>query len=152
MNLFSMIFEPRYSFEFCLHTFQSPDNPVIEGHFVHVRCASENLESDRFPTLSAIGEEPYEFAGPEPVRIDYSDEFARGKDIVYCATGDISTLIIVTLSYGSRTVEATLKSNSQAFNTSNNVNCRVRLRIRKYGISIMPSFMTEFKMTYKFFW
>lgn len=130
----------------------NPDSPTIEGHYVHVRCASEDPGSDRFPTLSVIGEEPYDFAGSDPVRIDYSDDFARGKDIVYCATGDISTLIIVTLSYGSRTVEATLKSNSQANNTSNNINCRVRLRIRKYGISIMPSFMTEFKMTYKFFW
>lgn len=98
-----------------------------------------------------MGDEPCEFSGPQPVQINCQDH-VRNKDLVYYTIGDISTLIKLKLTYGPRTVQATLKSNSQLSNPGNNINCRLRLRIRKHGISIMPTLMPEFKIVYKFIW
>ena len=118
---------------------------------------SDDTESDSVPVLNVVNPQIFDLIGPDPHKLERCEELLMNQnDNVYSATGDRSTLLIVTLSYGSKCVEVTIKSNSTTSIldnvASNPVTVRARLRIRQNGISIMPYMMTEFHCVYRFIW
>lgn len=133
------------------------DSDCIDGHLLHVKAVSADPESEQTPWLSPVTEQFVDIMGPEPRSLEgCADLQSNSYDSIYAATGDKFTQLIVRLSYGTKSVEVIIKSNSQANvmmdNNTNTITCRTRLRIRRSGISIMPYMMSEYHCVYKFSW
>ena len=130
----------------------------IDGHSLHIKS------SDVIPDLpiSASTEVPFVVTGPVPSRLIYPPVAYTNDgepvnnnttyDVIYGCLAPPGTgtgaVLVATLSYESRTVEVHLQSNS----ASPNQPVKLRVRIRRDGVSLMPSSMNDFKCTYKLFW
>lgn len=152
--MYIFIFFLFLSFFLNLISPQNSGSCLIDGHYLQIKCESSESSSDIDPLLTLSGDIPFNLTGPEPCRLEYLD--TSGKtiyDVMFSCVGDMDTYIFATLSYGSKTVELSLRNNPPSNTINHTFNCRMRLRITKHGISLMPTLMTDFKCVYRFnFW
>ncbi|RWS31014.1 hypothetical protein B4U80_02528 [Leptotrombidium deliense] len=121
------------------------NSTTIDGHLLHIQSASDGTEMG--PPLSVSGDDiPYNVIGTQPCKLIYCDELAKTFDVIISCLNDITA----TLEYGSRKVELNVHNKA---NSSTVVSCcRLRLRIAREGVSLMPTHMNEFTCVYKFSW
>jgi hypothetical protein len=138
-------------FYFNLISTSSPTS--IDGHFLHIKS------SETIPDLpiSMSTEIPFSLTGPVPSKLIFpeNDGFppnGQYEVIMGCiappTSGEAAVALVATLSYENRTVEVHLQSNSATPNQP----VKMRVRIRRDGISLMPTAMNEFKCIYKLSW
>lgn len=151
--MYFLLFFPFLFFSIYLYSTwrQNSGSCLIDGHYLQIKSESNESNSDIDPLLTLSGDIPFNLTGPEPCRLEYMDTSEKTTyDVMFCCVGDIDTCIFATLSYGSKTVELSLKSNPPSNTINHTFNCRMRLRITKHGISLMPTLMTDFKCVYRF--
>jgi hypothetical protein len=129
-----------------------PLPPTLDGHSLHITSSGSSADiGEPGPPLSLTGEIPFNLTGATPCPLTSSrlDPQKPVYDAVYSCLGDVDTAIVATLSYQTRVVEVTLQPHN---NSSPEIPCRLRIRIRKDGVSLMPTLMNEFRCVFKFIW
>ncbi|RWS16886.1 hypothetical protein B4U79_00190 [Dinothrombium tinctorium] len=118
----------------------------IDGHLIHVQSSSESGEVGAL--LSVSGDDiPFNMIGSQPCKLSFPEDMAKTTfDVVISCLNDI----VATLEYGTRRMELNL--HNKANNTTVISCCRLRLRLTKDGVSLMPTHMNEFTCVYKFLW
>lgn len=120
------------------------DKSSIDGHLLHVK-SSDNSDITHQPlNVGASSEEFYNFASENPREI----QSVTDTESIYSINGgNQDSAIIAVLQYEQRRVEVTLQSTHTIQSQ-----CRLKIRISKNGVCIMPTMMSDFKCVYKFMW
>lgn len=128
-------------------------NPNVAGHFLQINLP----ESSPISPLNIDGDTHLDVMNGVTLNslsdYDVSHQKVPGlfyDSIISCPKESPEMGLNVLLSYGSRSIQLKLNSNGSSSSSAVTIP-KLRLRIRKDGVSISPQ-MVEFKMVYRFIW